>query len=331
MLAQVTTLAPRLPQPLVAKMAASANTVIENVLLVGASVMRSPPRSEVGFVAAVTLGGITDIANAWIPLCNGAGLSIRLSGVFCHAAPLVNFKNGRRRWETCELADLLVVVDLGTGQGLVRRAALVQAKMARAAKRVSLTGPSSNVQRDLYQNWYRFDFQDPAYEMSAVNFRAGQGVAHTGTFGVIDHHLRCPPVWTQHKASPIPTKVQKEPQLGEFIAEMAGGWRWGFGRLASPSLRTDWSKAVEKLLTVTYQRAFGHRPTLGSARPRRGVTAIAYFDSATMSDLRSEIWDGAGGDPPFDDGVIRHEEGMKRGLSLFHVMITREPDRLGDD
>jgi len=101
--------------------------------------------------------------------------------------------------------------------------------------------------------------------------------------------------------------------------------------LATPSLRTDWSKAVEKLLTVTYRRAFGDRRTLGSVRPPRGVTAIACFDSATMSQLRSEIWDGPGGDPPFDDVVIRHEGGMKRGLSLFHVAITPKPDRRSDD
>ena len=84
----------------------------------------------------MTLGGIQQIGKAWKPLCSGLGSTIDLSGVFCHAAPMVKFAGSKRRPRRCELADLLVVVDVGTSSSFVRRAALVQAKMARAAERI---------------------------------------------------------------------------------------------------------------------------------------------------------------------------------------------------
>jgi len=40
-------------------MSVTANAAIDNVLLQGARGMRTVPRTEVGFVAAVTLGGIS--------------------------------------------------------------------------------------------------------------------------------------------------------------------------------------------------------------------------------------------------------------------------------
>jgi hypothetical protein len=187
--------------------------------------MLSPPRGEVGFVAAVTLGGIKEIAKAWKPLCSGLGLRLNLSGVFCHAAPIVRFTDAKRRSQPCELADLLIVVDIGSSGSLIRRATLIQAKMARAAERVSLSGPSSRVQLDLYQNWYPFDFEEAVYGISHVDFTKGGGALESGTIGVIDRHLKNQPVWTQHAASPAPKIVLNQRHLGEFIAEMVAASR----------------------------------------------------------------------------------------------------------
>lgn len=248
-----------LPRHVVVAMASAADNAIDNALLLGSHAMLSPPRTEVGFVAAVTLGAIRDIAAAWTPLCAGSGFLLELSGVFCHAAPMVTFTDANGRSRRCELADLLIVVNVITAGSLIRRATLVQAKMARAAGRVSLSGKSSRAQLDLYQNWYPFDFEEAAYGTSRVNFIAGGAAGDSGTFAVIDRHLKnrpsSPPVWTQHAASPTPVIISNQARLGEFIAEMVDGARAGFGRLSTPSLQTDWSKAVERLLTVTYARA----------------------------------------------------------------------------
>jgi hypothetical protein len=271
-----------LPRKTVSAMASAANRAIDNVLFQGSHAMISRPRTEVGFVAAVTLGGIRDIAKAWTSICNGHGLTIQLSGVFCHAAPMIKFTDAKSRPRRCELADLLVVVDITNHGSFIRRAALIQAKMARALKRVSLSGLSSRVQLDLYQHWPRFDFEEAAYKLNHIDFRAGGAGGHSGTFGVIDRHLTNQPVWTQHAASPTPAIILNQSRLGEFIAEMVDGTRAGFGRLATPSLQTDWAKVVERLLTVTYARAFHHKMTFGPAGAPRGVNAVACLNYSAM-------------------------------------------------
>jgi hypothetical protein len=123
-----------LPRRIVAEMADTANDAIGNALLLGSQAMRSPPRTEVGFVAAVTLGAVRDIAAAWTGLCAGSVFSLKLFGVFCHAAPMVKFTGANGQPRRCELADLVIVVDVITAGSPVRRAALVQAKMAHRAE-----------------------------------------------------------------------------------------------------------------------------------------------------------------------------------------------------
>jgi hypothetical protein len=149
-------------------------------------------------------------------------------------APIVQFTDAGGRARKCELADLLLVVDIGSPGSFTRKAVLIQAKMARAATRVSLAGASSRVQLDLYQNWHKFDFIEAAYGMNQVDLKKDGGRSGSGTIGVIDRHLTSQPAWTQHAASPTPSVVVNQPHLGEFIAEMACDTRVGFGRLATP-------------------------------------------------------------------------------------------------
>jgi hypothetical protein len=305
-------------------MAIEADAAIDNALLAGAGpIVR--PKKEVAYVAAVTLGGIYDIAEAWRPICSGHGMSLRLAGVFCHAAPIVRFK-GRSGKTDCELADLLVVTDIRMGSTLTRRAALIQAKMARAKQRVSLTGPSSYKQLDLYQNWHRFDFLDPAYPMSQVNFHVGAGPFWSGTFGVIDPRFDAQPRWTQPSARPTPSIITNhDPRLGCFIAEMTDGTRPGFGRIATPSLNTDWSKTVELLLRVTYARAFGERAILGPARPPRGASAVACFGNAAIPIPKSAYKQLDGMLPPLRM-IPGDTERDPNGLSVAHLELASGQD-----
>jgi len=82
-------------------MSLSADYALGKVLLRGAAIMRKPPRTEVGFVAAVTLDGIGAVAKAWEPVLASSNLSVSIRGVFCHGAPQVVVGKVR-----CELADL---------------------------------------------------------------------------------------------------------------------------------------------------------------------------------------------------------------------------------
>jgi hypothetical protein len=312
------------PRPLVRQMATEADAAIDDALLNGAGpIVR--PKKEVAYVAAVTLGGVYEIAEAWRPICAGRGMSLRLAGVFCHAAPIVRFK-GRSGKTVCELGDLLVVTDIRKGGALTRRAALIQAKMARAKQRVSLTGPSSCKQLDLYQNWYRFDFLDPAYSMSRVNFHVGPGPLWSGTFGIIDPRFDSQPRWTQHLAHPTPGIIAThDPRLGRFLAEMADGTQPGFGRLATPSLNTDWSKTVELLLRVTYARAFADKTILGPARPPRGASAVVCFGNRAMPVSKSAFQQLDGVLPPL--GLIPGDvEREPNGLSVVHLELATGQD-----
>jgi hypothetical protein len=249
-------------------------------------------------------------------------LSLDLTGVFCHGAPIVNFTGSKRQAKSCELADLLVVVDVTRAGVLGRRAALIQAKMARAAGRVSLSGMSTTTQLDLYQNWYVFDFEDAAYGMSGVNFTPRGDAAYSGTFGVIDRHFKNVPIWTQHAASPTPLITSHHVMLGTFIAAMALGARTGYGRLATPSLKTDWSKTIERLLSVTYARAFHDKETLGSASAPRGVTACACLSFATAATLAKPALVGWDGEPPSADVSFREDDGRPSGISVLHARMT---------
>jgi hypothetical protein len=309
-----------LPRSVILEMAAKANDAIDDVLVVGSETMVLPPRTEVGFVAAVTLGGVTDIARAWKPLCKSHGVGLDLTGVFCHGAPVVSFNDRKGRSAGCELADLLIVVDVTNAGVLTRRAALIQAKMARAAKRVSLSGSSSRVQLDLYQYWHKFDFKDAAYGLNQVDFTIGPKELDSGTIGVIDRHLKTQPVWTQHAVRPTPEIISDEPYLGTFIAEMVDGTRPGFGRLATPALQTDWSKTVERLLQVTYQRAFLHAPPLGGASQPRGVRATACVNFAMRANLMKMMSGGSGKGPPFDFET-KEDDDRPGGISVVHIGI----------
>lgn len=312
---------------LLTSLTSAADVVVDDVLLRGSHGMRARPRTEVGFVAAITLGGVPGIASAWAPLLRPHGYSLNIDGVFCHAAPVVAFKLGAGPRVRCELADLLVVTDhLDQTGRLERRASLIQTKMAPKARRVSLTGRSSVRQLDLYQSWPAFTFEEPVYGSKSYDLKSlGQGDA--GSFGVIDRHFRnspgMPPRWTQHDARPTPASVTNEPSFGGFLAQMVGGNVGACGRVAVPGGSDDWSQVVDILLDVTYKKAFRHAPTLGVSAAPRGVTAIAYLTGPHEQQLRRRRLAGHDWRPPFD-GFEAVEDESPGGISVLRVEVSQD-------
>lgn len=102
---------------------------------------------------------------------------------------------------------------------------------------------------------------------------------------------------------------------------MVNGGR-GFGRLSTPLLQTDWSKTVERLLTVTYARAFHHKPSLGPFSAPRGIHVAACLTFATAVDLTDIAGGQLSGRPPFGDAEIIMDDGGPSGISVFHVKLT---------
>jgi hypothetical protein len=311
----------------ISSMAVTADGVVGAVLLQGSGGMQTTPRTEVGFVAAITLGGISGIATAWRPLLGSLGIRLSISGVFCHAAPQIRFERSSGGYATCELADLLVVVDSNESGKVIRNASLIQAKMAAKAARVKLTGASSVRQLGLYQSWPLFSFVEGIYGNNHYDLAMGT-TEDAGTFGVIDRHFRnrraVPPLWTQHAAKPTPGAITNEPSLGNFLAEMAAMRRSGFGRRAVPGGEDDWSKVIDILLRVTYAKTFRHAPTLGAAAPHRGDTTVAYFISGPAQSAARRRAE-PGWRPPFD-GIEFIEGDAPGGISVVHIMLTQDAE-----
>ena len=307
---------------LLTSMALSADKALEQVLLRGAPRMQNPPSAEVGFVAAVVMGGIQGIANAWVPCLKSYGYSLRLHGVFCHGAPLVKFRSassGHR--DRCELADLLVVADQvdQSGQPIRRMASLIQAKMAARARRVTFNMVSGKRQLYLYQKWPVFSFEDSAYGCKSYSLMSICN-RNAGSFGVIDQHFKnspkSPPMWTQHDPEPTPDCLANTPTLGEFLAQMILGNGVTCGRIAFPKGTDDWSQVVDLLLRVTYQKTFKHKGTFGPYEPPRGV--MAFLNRAQWPQQRSISRDWQ---PPFD-GFEIIEDGEPGGISILKIEVS---------
>ncbi|MDI4642099.1 hypothetical protein K9U39_14305 [Rhodoblastus acidophilus] len=310
-------------------MTAAADLVIGETLLHGSPAMSNPPRTEVGLVASIVLSSVQRITQEWSPILASIGYGLKLSGVFCHAAPMVRFwhPSSARKETECELADLLVVVDvLHQSGGVERSASLVQAKMASRATRVTFGGKSSPRQLHLYQNWPAFSFADAVYGTRIFNLQPTCG-EDAGTFGVIDRHLKNtaiePPIWTQHQALPTPSAITTEPTLGKFVANMIGQTGLNYGRRAIENGADDWSAVVDLLMKVTYGKVFRHKPTLGNHAVARGATGIAFLQAAPQGVYALVE---SGGPPPPIEGVELIDDDDPGGMSVLRIVVAETGD-----
>jgi hypothetical protein len=295
-------------------MGAAANAAIAKALERGAPQMKSPPRTEPGLVAAVHLSAIPDIASAWSGHLRSLGLQVKLTGVFCHQSPIVTYQDRKGSGQRCELADLLVVIDSRTQFWNGRRAVLIQAKMATSARTVRIKKGQDTAQLELYQDWPLFDFEQAAYGLKGVDLTKGSDCHYSGAYGIIDRHWHSSkaPRWTQHPATPTPTKTYNAPEFGDFLARMVAGAA-ACGRDASATINPSWSGVVEALLRETLAKNFSHSPSLGPLTPPRSISTMAFMQASSFAILA-----GAGGPP---DGQMSMIEGEPSGISTLHLDI----------
>lgn len=319
-----------IPSPLIPVLAGAADAALAPVLLNGAAAFgQNPPTGEVGFVAAVVLGGVPAIANAWRPILRPAGYQLRISGVFCHQSPQATFTDNNGVRKSCELADLLVVVDDLTGSGSGRRwATLVQAKMASPGGGKTLTQTMDLRQLDLFTRWPAFTlplgYQPYLRDFSTCR-HAGMPF-DCGRYGLID--TRFNPEWRQQvPARSMPAGGHR---FGSFLAQMVGQGQTGFGREATGNA-DDWSRTVDELMTVTYAALFTYVAGFGSGNPQsRGHMACAYM----APNLPWNPWQPterytAGGNPPPSGGrpdPTDREDRDPLGISVLRLGITQDRD-----
>lgn len=303
-------------------LANASQSAIDAALLGGAPGPLHGPRTEPGYVAAICLHAVPNMARAWRSILAPTGVSVAMRSVFCHASPQVKFKGAVRSASQCELADLLVVVEDCTSGD--RRASLVQAKMASNAKTVKLQGPSSAVQLDLYQNWYPFTFMEAAYQLSEVDFNAGPQAGNSATFGIIDRHFKqpgTPPTWTQLSATPTPVSTLGAQSFAQFIVAMVAGSQ---GRDAPIGGSTDWCKAVDALMSITYKKLFHHRATLGPSAWPRGNTTVAFLSKGRDMQYACFV-DGAVDDDGAPPTLISLPgDGDWGGISILRIVLGGE-------
>ena len=306
-----------IPTSLIPTLETVANDEINSVLRTGAiSVQQSVPTGEAGFVAAFVLGAVPAIAAVWKPLLKPHGLSVRMSGVFCHQTPIVSFTDRANVPRRCELADLLVVVDdLTSGTATTRRAVLIQAKMAQASGGQRLTTQGDVTQLDLFSYWPSF-MLPPGFAPGQRDFQncSHPGLAvECGRYGLIDNPPN--PAWHQH--APAVSMPAGGDELGTFLARMMEG-RSSYGREATGT-RDDWSRTVDELMKVTAGLAFTYSSGLKGRHPR-GNSAVAFVIAS--DDYPLVGW--ASGPPPTGGRPEQAAEGPpSEGINLVHIGVTR--------
>ena len=306
------------PAALVPTLEADADYAIDYALTNGLPTLgMGPPTTEPAFVAAFVLGAVPDIAARWRPHLSLLGVQIRVTGVFVHGAPKVSFKDAFGNPQSCELADLLLVLDDKTnGQLVDRQAVLVQAKMAPGGT-TTLRRSGDLVQYHLMSNWPQFQFNSQSFGPHDRDFSTCRHTGATvdcGRYGLIDDSPATPQ-WRQH--APAVSFAAPALTLGAFMADMAGPKYPTSGRPALGSA-DDWSDTVEELMQVTSARTFSLRTALpGRHRSRQDALAMVEFSSNEIRHLVS----GSGFRPPqHREETIDDEE----GISFVQLTLERE-------
>jgi hypothetical protein len=274
------------------------------------------------------------IARAWkarVPLAK----SMRLTSVFCHQTPMASwqmpvpgygFTSQLNAWSpppwTCELADLLVVMEFGgQGQSLDhRQAGLVQGKQGKY--------PVLPLQPGEFRQHHLLSCLPP-FHLSGTGTRLWQlqGLASgAARYGLID-----PPsgTWTINRPNPRGTlPFYAGRSMGHWLAQLATDADGavadlpGTGRTtgAGPHSPPDWPYLVDHLLTVTGQKAIAGRGQ------RRQSHVIRFLDTAALAEediaagpieswMRiAEVWDKDS--PPPDTAP---SEGETSGFGVIHI------------
>jgi hypothetical protein len=307
-----------IPTSLTPSLEAAADAEILQVLTTGATVAgQAKPTGEVGFVAAFVLGAVPEIARAWRPLLAPHGLSVRMTGVFCHQAPQASFTDSAGASQVRELADLLVVADdLTTGALSERRAVLVQAKIASTGGGKHLSGKGDLAQLDLLSHWPPFTlpagFAPGPRDFSTCRHQGS--LVDAGRYGLIE---RAVADWRQQ--APAVSMPAGGDRLGTFIARMVEG-RQGYGREATGTA-DDWSRTVDELLKVTGGLSFTYSAGLKGSHPRGNSHLALVIARDRAEGYVSGHW--ASGEPPSGG---RAEPSLdpppSEGINLLHIGIT---------
>lgn len=303
------------------------------------SAFRKPdsPPDEIDHIYSMTTVGMSELGALWAPILNSKGLSLRVTGVFCHQTPKAHYVHPRDGKKSPELGDLLIVHEhkntcLDGTTEITRRAVLVQAKMVDNG--VPGGGTVDQYQEYLYEHWP--DFKLKGRGSGVGRFLSGQrnlrpGI-DVGRYGLIEKGQR-----NGHKAILFPycygfPWTYSEPRnpvrsaagedAGAFITNMLYDTGWLRGRvaliptapltLASGTPNNHFDVTVEELLTLTAKKTLNFRKK-SYITGERGHVALDYFQETygTLSLLPNTGANFGGrdippeefSDPDFGEGI----------------------------
>lgn len=234
---------------------------------------------EPDHVASLILNGLPRLDKLWAEVLKKYGLSVQITGVFCHQYPQVEFQMGENT-ATVELADLLVVRRHYSKEKLEREVAtLIQSKMSSdSTKHIADSDP----QYYLYNNWPDFKFKQLEYSNHVRNFGR---TTEQSKYGLICEKKSFPEdntFWPDSCFWSVVHDLQSNMESDESFASFLEGmvaFERGRDFFSEERIKDEWTKTILELMNVTFRKGLKTRlyksPMRGSRQPAFLLSGIA--------------------------------------------------------
>jgi len=242
------------------------------------------PPQEPDVVATLMLEAVPYISSALRAALVPAGIATKVSSVFCHQRPMVEFVGSTDR---CELGDILFVHQHRGGDGSFRHnALLLQAKMSAEIEQ-SISASNELVQLKLYQDWPKFKYyrtlglsgqsRDVVPKKSHLGAQyllidnSGRYSAHSGIIGFPGTHCMAVCSASRH----LHAYYSLADELVDFLLSASGRL---FYRKWEPEF-SNWSQVVWDILSYAKAATFNRKNINIRNHPRRSGDQIQFFSS----------------------------------------------------
>lgn len=300
----------------------------------------SPQEPDV--VAKLMLEAVPYICSALRSVLVPAGITTKVSSVFCHQRPMVEFVRSKDR---CELGDILFVHQHRGADGSFRHnALLLQAKMSAEIEH-SISASNELVQLTLYRNWPEFEYyrtlglsgqsRDVVPKTSHLGAQylliddSDRYSAHSGMLGFPGSH--CMAVCAV--SNPLHAYYSLADELVDFL--LTGSGRL-FYRKWEPEF-SDWSQVVWDILSYAKAATFNRKNINIRNRSRQSGDQIQLFcslekDGALFGDEAGEAIEAnlksffSYGDQPPNEINLENEGEFPGGVSVVLIETAEQKE-----
>lgn len=270
---------------------------------------------EPDHVASFIINGLPKLTELWSEWLSEYGLSVQITGVFCHQYPQVEFHMDGGT-ETVELADILIVRrHYSSGKIEKEVATLIQSKMSKDSTRnISPNDP----QYFLYTNWPEFKFKQRLYSNNKRNIGLIEGQSK---YSLICEDRRYPednPIWPDSCfwsiVDDLKPNMESDCSFASFLEEIVAFER-GREFFSQKETGCEWTKTICELLDVTFNKNLKTR--IFSA-PNRGKTAHMPFVKTKNQDQTINMMGMSSGNGSFNH-VIEDNDDSISGISTILI------------